>query len=155
MPIDSVRFLDACRSLPLPTNLHTFWVEAHPSSGCLCMRYFLIPFQACSGRRASTESHLPTPSRTSTFCGWYWSFSRLFFSQVYSVSIIEATLAPASGSQPLKDLVKDLQAACKDVGDLGASLLLLSKWFTVMFHNFPFYRGLYLAIRFCSRGRGS
>ena len=92
--------------------------------------------------------HLP-------FAGGIGSFSWLFSLQVYSMSVVEATLEPASGSQPLRDLVGELQAACKDVGDLGASLLLLSKWFTVMFHNFPFYRGLYRAIRFCSRGRGS
>ena len=71
------------------------------------------------------------------------------------MSVIEATLEPASGSQPLRDLVGELQAACKDVGDLGASLLLLSKWFTVIFHNCPLYRGLYWALRLRSRGLGS
>ena len=46
------------------------------------------------------------------------------------MSVVEATLEPTSGSQPLRDLVGELQKACKDIGDLGASLLLLRKWFT-------------------------
>ena len=32
VPIDMVRFLDASRSLPLPPDLHSFWIELHPFS---------------------------------------------------------------------------------------------------------------------------
>ena len=34
VPIDMVRFLDASRSLPLPPDLHSFWIELHPFSRC-------------------------------------------------------------------------------------------------------------------------
>ena len=66
------------------------------------------------------------------------------------MSVVEATLEPASGSQPLRDLVGELQMACKDVGDLGASLLLLRKWFTVVSITVRFTEvstGLYDSVR--------
>ena len=66
------------------------------------------------------------------------------------MSVVEATLEPTSGSQPLRDLVGELQKACKDIGDLGASLLLLRKWFTVIFITVRFTEvstGLYDTVR--------
>ena len=66
------------------------------------------------------------------------------------MSVIDATLEPPSGSQPLRDLVGELQKACKDIGDLGASLLLLRKWFTVISITVRFTEvstGLYDSIR--------
>ena len=66
------------------------------------------------------------------------------------MSVVEATLEPASGSQPLRDLVWELQKASKDIGDLGASLLLLGKWFTVISITVRFTEvstGLYDSIR--------
>ena len=66
------------------------------------------------------------------------------------MSVVEATLEPTSGSQPLRDLVGELQKACKDIGDLGASLLLLRKWFTVISITVRFTEvstGLYDSIR--------
>ena len=44
VPIDSVRFLDACRSLPLPPDLHSFWIELHPFSRCFSMYCILMSF---------------------------------------------------------------------------------------------------------------
>ena len=44
VPIDSVRFLDACRSLPLPPDLHSFWIELHPFSKCFSMCCILMSF---------------------------------------------------------------------------------------------------------------
>ena len=66
------------------------------------------------------------------------------------MSVVEATLEPTSGSQPLRDLVGELQKACKDIGDLGASLLLLGKWFTVLSITVRFTEvstGLYDSVR--------
>ena len=66
------------------------------------------------------------------------------------MSVINATLEPTSGSQPLRDLVWELQKASKDIGDLGASLLLLGKWFTVLSITVRFTEvstGLYDSIR--------
>ena len=44
VPIDSVRFLDASRSLPLPPDLHSFWIELHPFSRCFSMYCILMSF---------------------------------------------------------------------------------------------------------------
>ena len=44
VPIDSVRFLDACRSLPLPPDLHSLWIELHPFSRCFSMCCILMSF---------------------------------------------------------------------------------------------------------------
>ena len=44
VPIDMVRFLDASRSLPLPPDLHSFWIELHPFSRCFSMYCILMSF---------------------------------------------------------------------------------------------------------------
>ena len=81
VPIDMVRFLDASRSLPLPPDLHSFWIELHPFSRFFQhVLYFNVFCRHVPGPRIQSGGLCPHHPGYLPFAGNVGSFSLSFLS---------------------------------------------------------------------------